>query len=334
MKKVLIITSVSIIFFSGCATTKTAKQQQSKLVLPAVEKKINVEDLLKLSSSELNKKITELFNLSSSGDNKYFGTDAQKQAKEKLVALQGKAVLFLIEKLDSNDVREILTSMELMPMIGKPCVEPLISILNDSSPVRVSRGIYVLSLIGDRKAVEPVFSMLSYKNPKIRAAAITAMGKFNEMKSIPAIINALNDNYPGVVRRAIVVLGDFKEVKAIPHLIKLLNDERFSIRYPAAASLVKIGSPSVDLLIKSLCPCNLQPLAKYQMIDCLGKIKDKRAVDPLINLLCDCDWAIRAFAVEALFNINDKKGIDAIKELSKSETHPFVIEKINSAVKR
>jgi len=65
-------------------------------------------------------------------------------------------------------------------------------------------------------------------------------------------------------------------------------------------------------------------------IESLGKLKSKQAVIPLIDKLKDQDWVTRAFAVEALKEIGDPRGIRAIAELKKKETHPFVLSKFSN----
>jgi HEAT repeat protein len=64
-------------------------------------------------------------------------------------------------------------------------------------------------------------------------------------------------------------------------------------------------------------------------IESLGKLKERSAVSPLLDKLKDDDWATRAFAVEALSEIDDPKGIQAIIELKETETHAFVLGKID-----
>jgi len=132
-----------------------------------------------------------------------------------------------------------------------------------------------------------------------------------------------------VVRKsAAVALGRIKDNRAIPYLVKGLSDPHYSVRMTSADALVAIGEPSVKSILLLLTSSPGEPL--YLAIEVLGRLKSKPAVIPLINQLKDQDWAARAFAVEALKEIGDPRGIRAIAELKKKEMHPFVLSNIDN----
>jgi HEAT repeat protein len=134
-----------------------------------------------------------------------------------------------------------------------------------------------------------------------------------------------------VVRKsASVSLGDLNNPRAVDVLINALRDNHFSVRMTASASLVKLGPPAIDPLMKVL--NDADDNTRYLSIESLGKIKDLRAVPSLLEKLNSKDWAERGFTVEALGKIGDKKGIDAIIDLSKTESHPFVKRKIKETL--
>jgi len=329
MKKIFIwILCIGFIFIAGCARNKSTVKIESKTAFDE-----EVEYLNKLPKEEFENKIKEIFGIASSGDVKYYGKDEQIQAKKVITALKEKSVPFLISKINSYNVREALGGIELLTSIDKYAVNDLIATIKDLSvdPVVIRRSINILAEIGDKKAVNPIYDKLFSSDAGIKASAIYAMWKFNEKKAIPEILKALNDDNPSVVRRAVVVLGDFKETKAIPDLVKLLGNENYSIRYPAANSLIKIGDSAVDDIIKGIDSGN--QLAKYQIIECLGRIKNRKAVDPLIKMLYDSDFAVRGFAVEALDLIGDPKALRDIIKLRLDEKNPFVLEKVKNCIK-
>ena len=56
----------------------------------------------------------------------------------------------------------------------------------------------------------------------------------------------------------------------------------------------------------------------------LGKIKDKRAIEPLLLALKDKEWYVRWKAAEALGKFRDKRTIAPLMELSKNDTNESV----------
>ncbi|HOL55553.1 MAG TPA: HEAT repeat domain-containing protein, partial [bacterium] len=61
--------------------------------------------------------------------------------------------------------------------------------------------------------------------------------------------------------------------------------------------------------------------------EALGKIKDTRAIDPLIKVLADKDIAVRLSVIEALGEIGDKKAIEPLKKVASNDSSPIVKEK-------
>lgn len=87
---------------------------------------------------------------------------------------------------------------------------------------------------------------------------------------------------------------------AAPFLIELLGDETTislggctgtSIGIEAAAALAKIGSGAVELLLSAL--KNKNSMVRRNAIMALKKIKDDRAIEPLITMLKDNAEGVR-----------------------------------------
>lgn len=274
------------------------------------------------------KELDEIFGIASSGETKYYGKEIQKKAQNTIIGLKDKSAGFLVKKLNSKSAREIISAMEFLGKMGKECTPYLVYAAEnpDTHSTIVSRIIAVFEKTKDNRAVKTVYSKLDTTNARIKRAAISALAVFGEKSAIPEMIKALNDENPAIVRASISALGKLDAESAIPDLVKMLDDERYSIRYPAALVLTNFRGKAVEELLDYLPKSG--KLAKYQIVECFGKIKDKRAVEPLINMLSDQDWALRAFCVEALISIGEEKGINEIIKMESIETNGFVIEKI------
>lgn len=279
-------------------------------------------------SEDLKSKVDELFLKASSGEERY--RDLVEPSKKALIKMGQDAVPYLVEKLDTQDAREILTLVEILGKIGEPAVIPLIESLKSENKDKVKTASRILGDIKDKKAVRPLSDLLDNSDYNIRANACASLGKIGDTTVLNDVIFLLNDSVEVVRKSAAVSLGDLNSPRSVDALIKALKDRHFSVRMTASISLVKLGKPAVEPLLKTL--KDKDDDTGYLSIECLGKIKDPRAIPFLIEELKSQDWAERGFAVEALTDIGDQKGIGAIRSIEIIESHPFVKRKIEESL--
>lgn len=272
----------------------------------------------------------DLFIKASSGTEK--DRDLIEPAKNALIEMGADAVPYLVEKLDTQDAREILTLIDILSKIGEPAVLPLIECLKDESEDKVKTASRILGDIKDKKAVTPLLELLDNSDYNIRANACASLGKIGDTTVLDEIIFLLKDSVEVVRKSAAVSLGELNNPRAIDFLIKSFKDKHYSVRMTASISLIKLGEPAVDPLLKVL--NDPDENTRYLAIESLGKLKNKQAVPYLLKKMESDDWAERAFTVEALGTIGDNKGIKAIKKLAKTETHPFVKRKITETIEK
>ena len=122
---------------------------------------------------------------------------------------------------------------------------------------------------------------------------------------------------------AAYALGEKRDVRAIEPLIELLGETVFSPERPAMESevksrasdaLAKIGSEAVPALINALADTQSDPEGKkrYWIIDALGLIRDKRAVEPLISSLKSVHRCIRESAIVSLGRIGASQALEPL----------------------
>jgi HEAT repeat protein len=122
--------------------------------------------------------------------------------------------------------------------------------------------------------VTPLIDLCKDKNNQVRDAAFEALGKMADSVPLEPFLEFLKDKDPKLSTSA----------------------ENF---------LVKINKPGVvDLLIASL--INTEPVSRRTVIDMLGKLKDRRAVGPLIEILQSPKQWERELAARALKSITGK----------------------------
>jgi len=94
-------------------------------------------------------------------------------------------------------------------------------------------------------------------------------------------IDLLKDPDWAVRREAAITLGEMGDERCVEPLVRALQDGDWQVREVAIEALGMVGSPAVDPLIKLCRSWDHRKAA----IRALGKIKDERVLDPLINQL-------------------------------------------------
>lgn len=91
------------------------------------------------------------------------------------------------------------------------------------------------------------------------------------------------------------------EEQEIETLIENLNAQDVNVKADSVKALVEIGEPAVEPLIQALGAENSDTRENAAVT--LGKIKDERAVQPLVEMLTDEEWEIEKAATNALIEI-------------------------------
>ena len=285
-----------------------------------------IQDTIQIDSTQA--ELDLLFARASSGVVKH--KQLADSSKKVLIDMGERVVPYILDKLGSKDVRDVITSIDILKEIGSPAVPYLIEFLADTNSDKVRIAIRVLGEMKEKSAVVPLINMLKSDDFRIRDGICTALGEIGDSLAVDYLIPALNDTANLVRKSSAFALGEIGSAKAIPYLINLLSDEYYGTRFVASNSLVKFGNIATKQLISLL---NAQDLNfRCLVIETLGKIKDKEALKPLLENLNNPDWAVRGFTVEALGNLGVDKGIKAIKDLEKTEKHPFVKRKIGEVL--
>lgn len=218
---------------------------------------------------------------------------------------------------------------EALVKIGKPAIEPLITVLKDCVSKNLAKGfmeednsddgvivlemkeeervvcnvIDVLAKIGDNRIIEPLDALLlNGKSQFIRRTAASALGKIKSSESVEILIAALKDKKTDVREDAAEALGKIGDSRAVESLIDTLKDKHWRVRMSTAEALGEIrDNRAVEPLIELL--KDEDEAVRRDATRALGKIKDTRAIEPLITSLKDKDFYVRKDAIESLEKI-------------------------------
>lgn len=185
--------------------------------------------------------------------------------------------------------------------LGNLPVKPLMELTLDKDP-EVRK--YAALLLGDTKsaeAVEPLIRLLDDGDDDVIEATVIALGRVGS-PAYDALIKCLDDKSESVKMAAFKALGRSSDPRAIAILLKpeeheelvrkIFDDENYNVSY----AYIK-GSDAVEPLLKFLNGAGRKQ--KLRVINCLGKIPDRRAIKMMVELAQDSDREIR---IETLKN--------------------------------
>jgi HEAT repeat protein len=208
----------------------------------------------------------------------------------------------------------------------------------------------VLGIIGSTNAVDTLIAVADgkdyvasgYRNVApgypLTTAAVTALGKIHDPKTLDSLIKLLDASgqdtlHHDVLKACARALGELGDTRAAAPLGKLLNQEYSAFEYgdtdyrsDVCDALVRFGSVSVDPLLTALKGSDKkletgrydETVSRHRVelrvmvAEALGKIGDKRAVQPLCELLNDKESQVRRAAVDALGKLKDQQAIDPL----------------------
>jgi HEAT repeat protein len=189
-------------------------------------------------------------------------------------------------------------------------IEIQIDLLKDSDWVVRREAAITLGEMGDERCVEPLGRALRDGDWQVREVAIEGLGLIGS-PAVELLIKLLRDW--DVRKYAIAALGKIRDERVLdPLMLQLRNDE---FKDDALNALVELGEPALSRLVTAL--KDKDENVRKQAVLALGRIKDAKAIDPLIDMLSDSDWFTRLTSAAALEAIGDDRGREAIKPLMK-----------------
>ena len=176
-------------------------------------------------------------------------------------------------RLADEQSEAIAAASEALARLGPKSVPVLVDTLKSESPLRRQMAARALAGIG-AVAAKALVGALAEKGSAARTEVIEALAKIGE--------------------------------PAVPDLVTSLEDEAAAVREGAVTALVAVGSDAVDPLLAVL--KHKSPEVRKLAILALGKLRDKRALEPLKQIAeKDPDQLVRSRAGLAVIQISREK---------------------------
>jgi HEAT repeat protein len=223
--------------------------------------------------------------------------------------------------------------------------EPLLMALSDSDAGVVMMAAKALGALKEHRAVDPLIALLGSVNGPTRAYAAEALGLIADPRACKALRARLNDDYWWAAQQAATSLGLLGDKDAAEPLIALLRErEEYGRTAPRGdIGFVDIGRvpddstsdegggritaqvgdgmwffdvtyPGLTRPVDSFLYEGFEPVAEAAA-EALGRLRDPRAVDVLVEVLKDQPNGVQNNAIRALGRIGDARAIVPLKAI-------------------
>lgn len=218
-----------------------------------------------------------------------------------------RSIQALIDHLATYDTTYFPSVVEPLVRIGIPCVEPLISALMSRTRAREA-ATAALDDIGDSDMVDSLLLVLQDRSQQERNLVARSLETLRNMQDCGSVIARLRKDsaYCEITARTLVVgvlANDRLFISSWRHKQPFVREAYILHLYHLTGEAMRsLSDPCmIQPLIQSLkCSQSSRCLAAYA----LGRIKDSRAIDPLITALRDDNSNVRLAATEALGKFN------------------------------
>jgi HEAT repeat protein len=177
----------------------------------------------------------------------------------------------------------------VLVQIGPPAIEPLIAALKDENWKVRHTAASVLGWLGDERAVEPLITALRDTNDNVVLAAAGALTELDDARGVEPLAAALKDQN-GTLRRSTrgprrsAPAAEPVPVQGVPShlepLVRALDHEVVEVPMSAAWVLGRLGDKrAVEPLVAAL---KKERRTGRMHAQSLGRLGDARAVEPLV----------------------------------------------------
>ena len=211
----------------------------------------------------------------------------QRTVHEKVEAIH------VLDKLDKASAAELLLEATADPQF--PVRQAAFEVLGGYRSAEVTE--FLRRVAGEEKGAKP----------GRRAGAFEALGRIGDAGAAPILIKALEASDFEMKRAAAVALGRIGAPAAVAPLAKFLEKAEPPLQTAALDALAAIGKP--DGCLAAVLPLLESPewQVRSSAIQCLGRLRVKEAIEPLIERLKKDEGRLRE---EAMFALQKTTGFE------------------------
>lgn len=204
----------------------------------------------------------------------------------------------------------------LVAALGRPMPEGLDA--DSSEHASRAAAAVALGVIGDPRATDALLEAIA-DGFNVGAAASTALGRL-QPPPVDRLVEALADPTSWRRARAVMALGEIGDRSAFEAMRPLLDDREDVVRRATAAAFEKLRDPrAVAPLVELLADTSVSTFVRSYAAMTLGALKDAAAVEPLVCALDSDDALMRRAAARALCRIDDPRSRERLQQVAATD---------------
>jgi len=172
-----------------------------------------------------------------------------------------------------------------------------------------------------------------------KESLISRLTQTHDERAIDFLVEFLSDANPEIIAKAAYELGALRAREKLPELIKLTTYPAEVVRNLATHAIAEIATPNDILLLRPLLEllADEAALVRIAAAEALGQLRNRMAVQPLIDLLQDRNTrqdrraGLRYHVIQALGKIGDARAVEVLQQY-KSGVLPDEIQIIDQAI--
>jgi HEAT repeat protein len=203
-------------------------------------------------------------------------------ATEALSRIGPDAVVPLMEAFKDRYLRRRIGTQvwRILTEMGTRAVEPLLQVLGDENYYIKLTAMTILGRIGDRRVVGPIL-MTFLSDPRLQETSVGTLGRLEERG---VITPPTGDREALLSPDVVQVLSQMPRETVLASLAAAMENPSGKVRrFALKAQFALLGEASFEHLLRSL--GDEDPDVKRLSIRLLGKLQDKRVIEPLVDLL-------------------------------------------------
>lgn len=180
-----------------------------------------------------------------------------------------------------------------------------------------------IEVLRETRALEQWSRELRKGSYQRKLRAIEALGEIGDERAVEELLEALGDDDPDVARAASHAIVARDPDYAAERLADALGSPNRRLAETAAATLVRMGEESVEVLVSRLASRSAQ--ARRLAVESLGSTRERRSKEALLPLLeQDPEPSVRQAVAEALVRIDVEGAGQELRKAARSDPDWFV----------
>ncbi len=237
-------------------------------------------------------------------------TDIQDAVRSAFLATGGEAAVTCLMGVVENSRGTALS--QAVYLLGKlratEAVDQLITLLRDPDPMTRRFAAAALTEIGDARAEEPFVALLGDPDPAVRTYASVGLMAIGGRIAIKLLLASLAN--PDTQWLAVRILDKIAE-RDVDSLIAALRSE--NTRWYAQGKLASLDGAVLPQLEERLAGGE-DPLVRESVAQILGEVRDRRAVEPLLDAIRAED-SVSLTSASAIVQIGDTAAVPPLIEM-------------------